>query len=162
MTNELEKQFFQCFGIEPNTRYRCTAPQPCAHTGYHCKGCTHHSPDSIYPQITDRILLELICILTEWRQYCASDYIIKAININILKNDILKDCLYMSNWYEFKKCGKDIKHQVQALFGQIDSSKSTGSKSKRESEMENKCQCTCEECGDVCNPFWKKSGDNDR
>ena len=69
-----------------------------------------------YPQITDSILLELIGILSEWRQYCDSDYIIKAINIDTLKENTLKDCLYMSNWYEFKKCGKDIKHQVRTLF----------------------------------------------
>lgn len=65
MTDELTKNFFDTFGIEPNTRYSCTAPQPCAHTGYHCKGCTYHLPDSIYPQITDRILLQLQEILLQ-------------------------------------------------------------------------------------------------
>jgi len=104
MTDELTKTFFDTFGIEPNCKFvkYCDDCTKC--------GCYH------YPRITPEILLELICILTEWRQYCASDYIIKAINIDILKNDILKDCLYMSNWYEFKKCGKDIKHQVRTLF----------------------------------------------
>lgn len=23
-------------------------------------------------------------------------------------------------------------------------------------DLRNQCQCTCEECGDECNPFWKK------
>lgn len=120
MTNELEKQFFDTFGIEPKHIFRgCKLgakyyAEICDETT--CNGCDEEIRKTEYPTITDRILLELICILTEWRQYCASDYIIKAINIDILKNDILKDCLYMSNWYEFKKCGKDIKHQVRTLF----------------------------------------------
>lgn len=124
MTNELEKQFFDTFNL---IKYKLISK---------CNKLITYGPfdtledintvakgsmdvfiiEEFYPQITDRILLELICILTEWRQYCASDYIIKAINIDILKNDILKDCLYMSNWYEFKKCGKDIKHQIRTLF----------------------------------------------
>lgn len=95
MTTELEKQFFETFGIG-----QIFDP----YYGY------------IYPQITDRILLELICILTEWRQFCARYYIINAINIDILKNCILKDCLYMLNWYEDNKCDKGIKHRVQELF----------------------------------------------
>ena len=111
MTTELEKTFFDTFGIP-----RLCSSQVCEHWG-DCEACLIYPAFALdYPQITDRILLELICILTEWRQYCASDYIIKAINIDILKNDILKDCLYMLNWYEFKKCGKDIKHQVRTLF----------------------------------------------
>lgn len=122
MTNELEKQFFDTFGIEPRYKsYFCDGWSRIVEGKYFTDkkeaekfGMVIDEPK--YPQITDRILLELICILTEWRQYCASDYIIKAINIDILKNDILKDCLYMSNWYEFKKCGKDINHQVRTLF----------------------------------------------
>ena len=36
-------------------------------------------------------------------------------------------------------------------------------KAKRDLEFEDKCQCTCEECGDDCNPFWKKKeGNNDK
>ena len=135
MTNELEKQFFDVFGIEQKqfikdfpTREKAVA------FGRKITGIPKCNKDKFeigsytnnidifqvhwkeYPQITDSILLELICILSEWRQYCDSDYIIKAINIDNLKEDILKDCLYMSNWYEFKKCGKDIKHQVRTLF----------------------------------------------
>lgn len=121
MTNELEETFFDAFGIEPHyycadeyvfeamLEYECTEGNR-----EKCKTCKKVGKS--YPQISDRILLELICILSEWRQYCDSDYVIKAINIDTLKEDILKDCLYMLNWYEFKKCGKDIKHQVQALF----------------------------------------------
>ena len=118
MTNELEKQFFDTFGIEPKNistgecKYKIT-PEFCE---IDCLDCKNTIKEKTYPQISDHILLELICILSEWRQYCDSDYVIKAINIDNLKEDILKDCLYMSNWYEFKKCGKDIKHQLRTLF----------------------------------------------
>ena len=27
-------------------------------------------------------------------------------------------------------------------------------------DLRNKCQCTCEECGDDCNPFWKQKAGN--
>lgn len=108
MTNELEKTFFDTFGIEPILKTFAIQKDE--------QGELTYPPIYEYPQFTDRIWLGLICILSEWRQYCDSDYVIKAINIDNLKEDILKDCLYMSNWYEFKKCGKDIKHQVRKLF----------------------------------------------
>ena len=106
MTNELEKKFFDTFGIEPSTKY-----------DYCWK--SEENKDKLYPPITDHILLELMCILSEWRQYCVSYYIIDAININTLKSDILRDCLCMSHWYEFNKCGKDIKQQVRILFEEV-------------------------------------------
>lgn len=107
MTNELEKQFFSTFGIELKT---IIEPRYSLNTEYYEKKVRK------YPQITDHILLELICILSEWRQYCISYYVIDAVNINTLKEDILRDCICMSHWYEFNRCGKDIKHQVRALF----------------------------------------------
>ena len=113
MTTEIEKTFFDTLGIEQKCQNTFINPSKCPFIeSRECCDCVSFE----YPQISDRILLELICILSEWRQYCDSDYVIKAINIDNLKEDILKDCLYMSNWYEFKKCGKDIKHQVRTLF----------------------------------------------
>ena len=108
MVVELEKQFFNTFNIEPigcNDNKNCTGALDCT-----------QCPNAKYPQISDRILLELICILSEWRSYCCSDYTIKANNITILKEDVINDCLELFKWYEFKKCGKDIKHQVRTLF----------------------------------------------
>lgn len=67
MTNELEKQFFDTFGIEPKDRfkgckngidfysYACEIPS--------CKGCPKEIRGKEYPQITDHILLELIRII---------------------------------------------------------------------------------------------------
>ena len=53
MTNELEKQFFQCFGIEPKT---IIEPHYSLNTEY------YEEKVEKYPQITDSILLKLICI----------------------------------------------------------------------------------------------------
>ena len=61
MTNELEKQFFDTFGIEPEEEkyclWECKEPSlehvPCN------KECKYQRHDIYYPQITDRILLKL-------------------------------------------------------------------------------------------------------
>ena len=50
MTNELEKTFFDTFGIEPSTKY-----------DYCWK--SKENKDKLYPQITDRILLKLMELL---------------------------------------------------------------------------------------------------
>ena len=94
MTNELEKTFFDTFEIEAKTNKVCGIQ-----LDYHINE---------YPQITDRILLELICI-------CNSTYINGYTNYFMatgktkeeLKEEILKKCIALS---------KDIKHQVRTLF----------------------------------------------
>ena len=53
MTNELEKQFFDTFGIEPRIINTAVG------RGFYIE----HSRVEKYPQITDRILLQLICIV---------------------------------------------------------------------------------------------------
>lgn len=57
MTTELEKQFFSTFGIDPTV-----------YTTYCKKATPVKDVESveIYPQITDRILLELICIYSDF------------------------------------------------------------------------------------------------
>lgn len=96
MTNELEKTFFDTFGIEPRTKY-----------DYCWK--TEENKDKLYPQITDHILLELICILTRWHLDEHEPYEITSINTEQLKNQIL------SNSLDIAKCVK-TKQQVQAIF----------------------------------------------
>ena len=90
MTTDLEKLFFDTFGIEE----RCEFDKYCDD----CKtcGCYH------YPRITDRILLELICILSNQISYILAKY-----NIEELKKDILEYCITYAD---------DIKHQVCRLF----------------------------------------------
>ena len=128
MTNELEKTFFDTFGIRAYYKYllidktsRCNNEKLFDKQNFidfikSGKDYLLLKVIKYHPQITDRILLELICILSGWKQYCISYYVIDAVNINTLKSDILRDCICMLHWYEFNKCSKDIKQKVQTLF----------------------------------------------
>ncbi len=102
MTTELEQEFFKVFGVEPyiscNTgfiahykgrSYVCDAKT--------CKKCK--SNKKVYPEITNRKLLELICIA----------YKTQGIELTIedIKNEVLNNCI---------KYKDDIKHQIQQLF----------------------------------------------
>lgn len=85
--NEIEKQFFETFGVEPVPIY----------------SKLWHIRDK-YPQITDHILLELICIA-----HTSPVITFTSRNIWDLKEEVL---LVLCNWVNHR----DIKHQVQALF----------------------------------------------
>ena len=66
MTNELEKTFFDTFGIEPKSLFICKRgyyPEVC--TQPTCKGCNEAIEHGKYPQITDCILLQLQEILLQ-------------------------------------------------------------------------------------------------
>ena len=99
MANELEKKFFDTFGIEARV---ITEPRYSLNSEY------YEVTVETYPQITDHILLELICI-------CNSTYINGYTNYftatgktkEELKGEILKKCIALS---------KDIKQQVRTLF----------------------------------------------
>ena len=90
MTNELEKQFFDTFGIEPRPIY---------------SGSKLYNPFVIgydYPIITDRILLELIIILGT---ICT----VFDKNVDDLKENVLKNLIELSERYH-------IYNQVRTLF----------------------------------------------
>lgn len=91
MTTDLEKQFFDTFGIKEKYASHYDELYP---------DFKHYTMD--YPKITDRILLELICILSNVVMFVVLPY-----NIEQLRENILKYCIKYSD---------DIKHQVQALF----------------------------------------------
>lgn len=96
MTDELTKTFFDAFGIEPDITscyHRCNKDLD-------CKEC--NEAKVIYPQITDRILLELICILSN-----KLTYVILACNTEELKNYVLESCI---------KYSEHIIYQVRKLF----------------------------------------------
>ena len=121
MTNELEKTFLDTFGIEPKCHcgnhyvFEAMLEDECTDSNREkCKTCKEVR--KTYPQITDHILLELMCILSEWRTYLHSSYTIKANNTLDLKQDVLKDFLELFNWYEFKKCSEGVKQEVRTLF----------------------------------------------
>ena len=93
MTTEIERQFFETFGIEPRPIYS--------------ELWADEWVKDEYPQITDRILLELICINAKSQDMYQDYYKIRSRNYNNLKIEILSDCM----------CEReDIKQQVQALF----------------------------------------------
>ena len=118
MTNELEKQFFDTFGIEPieGLEWECYSPDHCFKTTCvcpeNCTKCDYFGKEMVYPQITDRILLELICILSQsyplnyegWSFNTAQE----------LKETILSDFIH-----EFEKDlyldKENIKHQLRTL-----------------------------------------------
>lgn len=82
MTNELEKQFFNTFGIEPREHKGCNS-FPCS--GKECENCNDYITYKVeYPTITDNILLELICIANEQDTYPSTT------NMNNIKARTLK------------------------------------------------------------------------
>ena len=96
MTNEIEKKFFDTFGIKEKTN-KVYGVQ-----------LDYHIDD--YPQITDHILLELICIAT------ASEITVefKGIkNVEHLKEVVLNYCIKRYGYCLHKD---KFKHQVRTLF----------------------------------------------
>ena len=106
MTNDLEKQFFSTFGIEP------ICPKGCTIIGLsrNCENCEY----AYYPQITDRILLELICLNN--RHYITLEDLICPKNIETIKESVLKKLIERNNvMIEEGYSGFCVK-AVQALF----------------------------------------------
>lgn len=113
MTTELEKQFFDTFGIEPklnDCNWQCQKPSKLIYMCANNNNCEHCKE---YPQITDRILLELICI----NNSCAFEQktiiweeVIMPTSYKYLKESVLS--LLMLHRKDFSK----LTHQVQQLF----------------------------------------------
>lgn len=104
MTTELEKQFFDTFGIEPE--YKTCIFEYCKNKKENdCENCNDR--EWHYPEITDRILLELICILTKLQAIEKDYYRLHFCTYKTIKDQVLGDCI----------CEKEfVQHQVQALF----------------------------------------------
>lgn len=107
MTTDIEKQFFDTFGIEP--RQTCKSKRVCNnYVNYNdCNGCNAYK----YPQITDRILLELICILSQHYSWEEENWFLSCDSIDYLKQFILSHLIELQKHTWF--CSKQ---QVQALF----------------------------------------------
>ena len=104
MTNELEKQFFDTFGIEPIKKQESELVA----IGENIRGLKRvEKPFYEYPQITDRILLELLVIMTRY-----TDIIDGFDNVQELKEFVLKDLMYSLTQPE---CNI-VKQQVRTLF----------------------------------------------
>lgn len=118
MTSELENRFYEAFGIERtccNNYEKETCPEKT------CTGCDYYD----YPKITDRILLELICIANKFS-------IITSETIEELKEETLQTLIEtqeilsdeegiftMALWArkEREKEKEEVYTQVRALFG---------------------------------------------
>lgn len=96
MTTELEEQFFKVFGVEKKCQCKNFINYAdCFRIPTECK-------EYSYPEISDRILLKLIC-----KAYCLM-FSIQGSSIELLKENILKEFIY---WQE------DIdKSEIQQLF----------------------------------------------
>ena len=114
MTSELEKQFFNTFGIEPREFKSCDVGAFCPYPKKECgtDNCPYYRTYKVdYPAITDRILLELICILSESPISISFDTLmLGASDVEKLKDYILLACMGFA---------KDIKHQTRTLFEDV-------------------------------------------
>ena len=109
MTNELEKRFFDTFGIP-----RLCTSQVCKHRG-NCENCLRYPDFALdYPQITDRILLNLICIANQYEYYSISTNIknIQAQTLRIL----IKAKKYLKDTYSHQGCHNSLVRKVRKLF----------------------------------------------
>lgn len=126
MTNEIEKTFFDTFGIEPKFKGYSDIEElsngsviPCGNikyfntieemdkANYWCFNMWElNEEDKEYPQITDRILLKLICILTRFYGELVLE---QCLDVKDLKEQVLN--IFTRTIY------KDIfKQQVRTLF----------------------------------------------
>lgn len=136
--SEIEKQFFETFGIEQKFKGYSNTEElsnggviPCGNikyfdtieemdkANYWCFNMWElDEEDKDYPQITDRILLELICIINQiyLSDYGEEDYYVSS-NYKDLKQEIISQCNRLANKNAILEThGEDFKQQVQALF----------------------------------------------
>ena len=105
MITDIEKQFFETFGIKPRSYLLCTSCWDCI-DAQPCEQC-HYGKliEDEYPKITDRILT---CYYLDERE----PYEITSINIEQLKQRVLSDIIRIAGC-EATKC------QVQKIFKEI-------------------------------------------
>ena len=127
MTNELEKKFFNAFGIEQSNmcKYAKYGYEGTEGTWYFCaknqKECWTYPSDTgckdkmtSYPEITDRILLNLICIANEYLDYPTSTNI-KNIQARTLRM-LLKVKKYFKDTYSSQDWHNELVRKVRKLF----------------------------------------------
>ena len=102
MTTDIERQFFDTFGIAP--KLDC---KRCGAMNFALGQCAEVDCEKTYPYITDRILLELICILSKYQKDRGSLLEIDEISLDEIKEEILEMLIYRVD---------GCKQQVQALF----------------------------------------------
>ena len=99
MTNDLEKQFFSTFEIEPKLKTFAIKRDE--------QGELTYPPIYEYPQITDTHYLKLICELSKCKAFFNNFYRLQNVDIEQLKEQVLTDCIFQAIFF---------KHQVRTLF----------------------------------------------
>lgn len=116
----IDKQFFDTFGIKPKkgcTAYdKFTEEEADAICNDKCAECSYL--DDVYPQITDHILLNLICIANEYLDYPTSTNIknIQAQTLRIL----IKVKKYLKDTYSHQGCHNSLVRKVRKLFKEVE------------------------------------------
>lgn len=123
--SDIEKEFFEAFGIEPKKHYYCAKHLPkykcvcwdnarvknsyCNNWNDETKECEFYKEDiekRFYPPITSDIVLGLVCIINNFTDTIVT---LSGYDIEQIKKEVLNTCI---------KC-KDIefvKEEVQELF----------------------------------------------
>lgn len=101
--NEIEEKFYKTFEIK--SEQHCTKEgSTCAY--FECSKCDYYN--YVYPPITDRILLELICIYNNYANIKGGyPMMVLGLNRNAIKESLLA---------RFINYEEELKHQVQSLF----------------------------------------------
>lgn len=110
----IDKQFFDTFGIKPKSYLVCTSCWDCI-DAQPCEQC-HYGKliEDEYPKITDHILLELICILSNISYFLITDED-STIDIDGLKKSVLHSLTLQAKFGK-NKC---LKQQVRTLFEEV-------------------------------------------
>ena len=112
MTTELEQEFFKVFGIEPI---------PIKNYGFWLiKGSIAENDKGekvVYPEITDRILLDLICLHNSSCRYAEDLY--TPCELENVKEEFLEEIINIQKHPDevyYYEGSEDFKHQIQSLF----------------------------------------------
>lgn len=96
MATELEQEFYDTFGIEPKWKDKRVKNSKTYYTkeqaDYLRTTTKNRNIQLCYPEITDRKLLKMICILNE-----TACEVLASENIEDLKNEILETCIKVYN-----------------------------------------------------------------
>jgi hypothetical protein len=135
MKTELEQEFFKVFGIEPKIEDGCKyadnywnnerlanlygtfdayLKEKCPYENKECYTiCSYCYDKEVYPEITDRKLLEMICILQRFKDITFNNLYFE--NIEHLKNEVLSQ-IYKCKLKLHEFNAKQLQRQIQQLF----------------------------------------------